>query len=152
MELFSVSFVHVGYRPGQGLAATWFVMYPKEVEGGGPYKVEFLKGRRGDYPARDFLDSLPERPRMKAAAWIGLLQEKGPDLPRPYADVAVEPIRELRVSFGRLEIRLLYFFHGKRIILTHGFLKKTRLLPGDEIERARRYRAGWLGTFGGGGT
>src|SRR5438045_4071356 len=40
--------------------------------------VEFYQTPRGDYPAKDFLESLQERPRMKAAAWIGLLQEKGP--------------------------------------------------------------------------
>jgi phage-related protein len=53
-------------------------------------------------------------------------------------------IRELRVSFGRREIRLLYFIHGRTIVLTHGFLKKTRALPPEEIVRAERLRALWL--------
>jgi hypothetical protein len=83
-----------------------------------PYRVEFALTARGDAPARDFLDSLPERPRKKAAAWIALLAEKGPDLPRPHADAVSGPIRELRVSFARLEIRVLYFIHGRRVVLT----------------------------------
>ena len=87
---------------------------------------------------------------MKAAAWIGLLQEKGPNLQRPYADLLDEPIRELRVSFGRLEIRLLYFIHGKSIVLTHGFVKKTQKTPREEIDMAKRYRNDWLISFGGG--
>ena len=87
---------------------------------------------------------------MKVAAWLERLQEKGPDLQRPYADVLDEPIRELRVSFGRLEIRLLYFIHGKSIVITHGFTKKTRRVPREEIELAKRYRNDWLVTFGGG--
>ncbi len=83
------------------------------------YRLEIYQAPRGDYPAKDFLDSLPEGPRMKAAAWLGLLQEKGPNLQRPYADVLEEPIRELRISVGTLEMLLLYFIHGKTIVVTH---------------------------------
>ena len=43
-------------------------------------------------------------------------------LQRPYADVLEEPIRDLRISFGTLEMRLLYFILGKSIVVTHGFL------------------------------
>lgn len=88
---------------------------------------------------------------MKAAAWMGLLQEKGSNLKRPYSDILEESIRELRVSFGRLEIRILYFIHGKSIVLTHGFMKKTQKVPKEEIALAKRYRNDWLMTFGGGG-
>jgi phage-related protein len=84
------------------------------------------------------------------ATWLQILQEKGPNLYRPYADVLEEPIRELRVTFGRLEIRLLYFIQGKNIVLTHGFLKKTQKTPPEEIERAQRYRHDWLLTHKGG--
>ncbi|OIO06255.1 MAG: hypothetical protein AUJ52_12625 [Elusimicrobia bacterium CG1_02_63_36] len=115
------------------------------------YKLEFYQTPRGDYPAKDFLESLDERPRMKAAVWLKLLQEKGPNLPRPYADVLEEPIRELRVSFARLEIRLLYFIYGRSIVVvTHGFLKKTKKVPKADIQRALRYRNDWILTFGGG--
>lgn len=87
---------------------------------------------------------------MKVATWLKFLQEKGPNLLRPYADVLKEPIRELRTSFGRLEIRLLYFIHGRSIVVvTHGFLKKTKKVPKDEIQRAMRYRNDWILTFGG---
>ena len=87
---------------------------------------------------------------MKTAAWLGLLQEQGPNLHRPYADILEESIRELRVTFGRLEIRILYFIHGKSIVLTHGFMKKTQKVPQEEIDLAKRYRHDWLLTFGGG--
>jgi len=109
-----------------------------------PYTVDFYIDPRGDAPAKDFLESLPERPRDKAEAWIALLAEKGPNLARPYADVVSGHIRELRVKFGRLEIRLLYFIHRRSIILTQGFLKKTRAIPPAEISRAERLRNLWL--------
>ena len=113
------------------------------------YHVEFFRTSAGDSPTEDFLESLPLRVKAKAGAWINLLQEKGPNLLRPYADVLEGPIRELRISFARLEIRLLYFIHGKSIVLTHGFMKKTEKVSQGEIDRALRYRSIWLAVFGG---
>lgn len=69
---------------------------------------------------------------------------EGPNLPRPYADIVRGKIRELRVSFGSNEYRFLYFFFGKRIIITHGFLKKTDRVPEGEIERAERIMQDFL--------
>jgi hypothetical protein len=128
----------------RGLADWHYMIYHVILSRGEPYRVEFALTSRGDAPAKDFLESLAERPRDKVEAWIAMLQEQGPDLPRPYADVVSAPIRELRVSFGRLEIRLLYFIHGRRIVLTQGFLKKTRETPVGEIAHAARLRALWL--------
>jgi len=55
------------------------------------------------------------------------------------------------VSFARLEIRLLYFIYGRSIVVvTHGFLKKTKKVPKADIQRALRYRNDWILTFGGG--
>lgn len=116
-------------------------MYTKEAV---IYKLEFYRAPRGTCPVREFLGVLPDRLQMKVAAWLGMLQEQGPQLHRPYSDVVQGPIRELRISLGRLEVRLLYFFHGSRIIVTHGFLKKCQRLPPMEIKRAHRYRAAWL--------
>lgn len=59
-------------------------------------------------------------------------------LRRPHADALRGRVRELRCGLGRLEHRLLYFFAGRRVIVTHGFLKKTEAVPAREIERAER--------------
>jgi len=78
------------------------------------------------------------------------LEEEGPNLPRPYADVFREKIRELRLKFGSSQYRLLYFFYGKTVILTYGFVKKTDQVPYEEIERAIRMRNDFLiGSEGG---
>ena len=72
------------------------------------------------------------------------LQRHGPNLPRPYADVLRGKIRELRVGYGRLQLRFLYFFEDKSIVVVSGFLKKTQAVPEDEILRAERRMADWL--------
>lgn len=108
-------------------------------------QVEFYCDRRGECQAGVFLESLPPKARAKAAKWIQVLQERGPDLRRPFADVLRDGIRELRVSFGRLEIRLLYFIDGRDIVICRGFLKKTAAVPEEEIARAASCREDWRG-------
>lgn len=72
---------------------------------------------------------------------LTLLQEHGPNLKRPYADALRDGIRELRLIFNRNQYRALYFFtDGRRIIITHGIIKKSDEVPGKEIDRAIRYR------------
>ena len=54
-------------------------------------------------------------------------------------------IFELRVQETGNIYRVLYFFYiGKRIILTHGFVKKTQKTPPNEIKRAKQYRENFL--------
>ena len=69
---------------------------------------------------------------------------------RPQVDYLGDDIYELRVSAEQHRHRLLYFFHGRSIIVvTSGFLKKTDAVPRPEIDRARKCRADWLERFGG---
>jgi phage-related protein len=113
------------------------------------YEVEFYKDEKERCPTTEFLNGLPTKIRAKVAKWIDLLKREGPNLPRPYADIVRGKIRELRVIFGSNAYRFLYFFFGKRIIVTHGFLKKTDEIPEEEIEKAERYMKDFLQTKGG---
>ena len=100
------------------------------------YEILFYVKVNGECPVDPFLDSLPVKARAKLEKWMQLLEELGPDLPRPYADTVREKIRELRVVFGSNQYRLLYFFFERKIIVTHGFIKKSQKVPKEEIERA----------------
>ena len=102
------------------------------------YEILFYEAADGECPVQDFLDGLTPKVQGKAAKWLELLEREGPDLPRPYADVIRGKIRELRVSFGGLHHRFLYFFQGKRIVVTHGFVKRTAAVPEGEIARAEQ--------------
>ena len=58
------------------------------------------------------------------------------DLHRPYADILRDGIHELRLRVGRVNYRMLYFFHGNTaVVLTHG-LTKEKKVPNKEIDRA----------------
>ncbi len=101
------------------------------------YQVIFYQTAQGRCPAEDFLLSLPVKARAKVSKWIEKLEDYGPDLPRPYADVVRGKIRELRVIFASAQYRFLYFFHNRYIVITDGFSKKTDRIPENEIQKAQ---------------
>jgi len=97
-------------------------------------EVVFYLDKRERCPTEKFLDQLELRAKAKAEKYMEKLGEEGPYLPRPLADVVRGKIRELRVRFGSNQYRFLYFFFGKEIVITHGFLKKSDRIPVGEIE------------------
>ena len=49
-------------------------------------------------PVKEYIDNLSLRERAKTMAFIELLEDKGPNLPRPYADLLDDGIHELRIK------------------------------------------------------
>jgi phage-related protein len=96
---------------------------------------------RGDTPVKKYLTFLSAKARTKVMAFIALLEKKGPTLKRPYADILRDGIRELRIHHSSNQYRILYFFILRnKIILTHGFTKKTDKVPEHKIDSAIRIK------------
>lgn len=72
------------------------------------------------------------------------LEKEGNTLERPATDYLDDGIYELRVIVDRKQHRILYFFNKSIIVATHAFLKKSKRVPKEEIDRAKRIRADWL--------
>ena len=109
------------------------------------YQVDFYETIDGKQPAKDFLLSLDYAMRAKMISTISILQDNGPELRKPYSEHLNDGIFELRARVGTNISRVLYFFYvGKNIILTNGFVKKPQKTPQEEIEKAKRYRADYL--------
>jgi phage-related protein len=116
------------------------------------YNLVFYTTERGDSPVDDFLDDLDKKSRAKVAAHMSLLEEQGPNLKRPYADVVRGKIRELRIHHGSNQYRILYFFQlREQIVLVHAFPKKTQQLREKDIELAERRMKDWMRRFPAGG-
>lgn len=110
--------------------------------------VLFYQDAPGDVPVLDWLIELDRRDRkarMKCQAAIERLQAMGHELRRPHADMLREGVYELRVRVGRVNYRILYFFHGRGVaLLAHGLTKEEGVPPADidrAIARKRRYEA-----------
>lgn len=110
------------------------------------FEVEFYESEDGeDIPVQKFLDSLDLKMQAKLDMEIKLLSEKGNELRLPYSEHLEDGIFELRAKVGSDISRVLYFFYyEKRIILTHGFIKKTQKTPKSEIKKAKKYRQDFL--------
>lgn len=109
------------------------------------FLVDFYRKEDGSCPVETFLDSLDGKIRAKFLRVMMLLEENGNELREPYTKSLGEGIFELRVKQGSNILRALYFFMiGRKIIITNGFLKKTKKTPVSEIELAKKYRADYL--------
>ena len=51
----------------------------------------------------------------------------------------------MRAKVGSDITRVMYFFYiDRRVILTNGFVKKTKKTPLKELEKAKKYRQDYL--------
>lgn len=111
------------------------------------YKILFYTTDRGDSPVDEFLDSLARPMKAKVEAYMALLQEKGSNLHRPYADHVRGKIRELRPG----KVRILYcFFLKNYILLLLAIKKKTFRLLNRDIEQAERNMNDYIARYEGG--
>jgi phage-related protein len=87
----------------------------------------------------DWLDDLAERDSrayVKCLQRLRQLRDTGHELRRPIAAPLRDGICELRAQIGTVNYRVLYFFHGKNVVvLSHG-LTKEDAVPPVEIDRA----------------
>lgn len=101
-------------------------------------KVVFYRESDGSVPVKLWLEALHrENPRAfaKCVARIQLLAGLGYELRRPHADVLRDGIHELRARRGRVNYRILYFFHGNGTAVLSCGLKKEGEVPEIEIVR-----------------
>ena len=118
-------------------------------------EIEFYSSEDGREPVAEFLDSLDSKMSAKdsldskmSAKLVGLmeiLEEKGTELRMPYSEHLEDGIFELRCKQGSNITRVMYFFYvGKKIVATNGFVKKTQKTPAKELKLAKERRADWL--------
>lgn len=100
-------------------------------------KVVFYKEKdKSIAPMLEWLDTIPEKARLKCLIRIERLKEEGHNLRRPEADLLRDKIYELRASLQGIHYRVLYFFHGNvAAVLSHGIVKESSV-PSIEIDRA----------------
>jgi len=109
------------------------------------FDIKFYDKQDGTKPAEEFIMGLPLKMNAKMFRLLWMLEDNGPELREPQSKHLVDGIFELRARVGSDVSRVLYFFMvGKKVVLTHGFIKKTQKTPTEEIERAKRYRQEYL--------
>lgn len=91
----------------------------------------------GQVPLLEWMDALPAKVQDKCIVKIERLGELGHELRRPEADLLRNGVYELRVAYRRVQYRMLYFFQGQEIVISHG-LRKESEVPEEDIRTALR--------------
>ena len=85
-----------------------------------------------------FIGRLDTLSHAKTIRQIELLETYGTNLGMPHVKSLGKGLVELRVR-GKREVRIFYvYISGRRIIVLHGFIKKTQATPKKELEIARK--------------
>ena len=104
-------------------------------------ELVFFMEDDGSVPFLEWFDGLQARAQDKCRVRLERLEQLGHELRRPETDLLRDGIHELRVGLQGLNYRMLYFFHGKNlVVVSHGIVKE-RIVPPKEIDLAVRRKA-----------
>lgn len=92
---------------------------------------------RGEKPVDKFIESQPSQAQAKITHLLDLLELHGNILGMPHSKRLSNGLFELRIR-GKEELRILYCFNKRNIILLHAFKKQTQKTPPKEIKTAIR--------------
>lgn len=91
------------------------------------FEIIFYETEKGERPAEDFIFSLQPKMQAKIIGMMHVLEENGNLVREPYSKYIDDGIFELRCKVGSDISRVMYFFYvGKKIVMTNGFVKKTQ--------------------------
>jgi phage-related protein len=99
----------------------------------------------GGKPVEDWIRLLEPSARAEVVATIDLPERHGTALGMPFVRSMGNGLWELRARDASGIYRVLYFqWKGRTFGLLHGFSKKARATPKQDLELARARRAAWL--------
>jgi phage-related protein len=110
------------------------------ARGRAPRKVElvFFRNSAGNEPVRDWLKGLDEAERRVIGTDLLRAQWRWP-VGMPLCRPMGKGLWEVRTDLsGNRTARVLICFHQGCLVAVHGFIKKTRATPEDDLALARR--------------
>ena len=107
-------------------------------------QVVFFQDADGHVPVREWLRDLQRsdaKAYAKCVVRVEQLAAQGHELRRPAADFLRDGIYELRAKKGHVNYRILYFFHGRQVVVLAHALTKEDAIPVIDIQRALARKA-----------
>lgn len=116
------------------------------------WEIEYYETAVGSVPVAEFVDHLAPQVQAKFIRSLELLEQYGLLLREPWVKNihGIPKLRELRfTSFG--EIYRVFFFpvSGRKLILLHGFKKKSQETPKRELQTAEARMKDYVQRHGG---
>ena len=109
-------------------------------------RAAFFRTREGAEPVREWLRSMPKEDRRKIGVDIKTV-EYGWPIGMPTCRALGQGLWEVRTKLRDREARVIFFFEGANMILTHGFVKKVRRTPLADLRLARDRKRQWEGVL-----
>lgn len=100
-------------------------------------EVRFFRSNAGSEPVREWLKSLPLEQRRSIGEHIKTAQFGWP-LGMPLIRKLERGLWEVRITFEGGIARVLFTVQGNRMVLLHGFIKKSQKAPRNELDTARQ--------------
>lgn len=97
--------------------------------------VDFYKQASGREPVREWLKSLNKEERWVIGEDIKMVQTGWP-LGMPLVDNLGKGLWEVRSRLPSAIARVLFIMYQGRLVLVHGFIKKTQKTPHQDLELA----------------
>ena len=111
------------------------------------WEIEYYVTDSGNCPIKVFIDSLSPEGKARYIFISRLIKEHGINVREPYVKQITgrRKLFEIRLKDRSGINRILYFAHtGRKLILLHGFTKKTDKTPKKEIEIAEQRMKDYL--------
>ena len=111
------------------------------------WKIVFYVTADGRCPVEAFIADLPERVQARFAHVFELLQVFGLQVGEPFVKSihGVRKLAEIRIRVSSNSHRVLFFTHtGGKLVLLHGFIKKSQKTPAREIRVAQQRMRDYL--------
>jgi phage-related protein len=108
-----------------------------------PLAVVFFRTEAGNEPVREWLKGLSKEDRKIIGEDLLTVQYAWP-VGKPLVDHLAEGIWEVRSRLGRRIARTLFIEANQELVLLHGFIKKTRKTPKEDLAVAKKRRKQYL--------
>ncbi len=103
---------------------------------GEKFQVEFYFSEAGKMPAKEYLEEAALDIKVKLAALVKYIAEQGKIF--DVTKFRVVNSQEKIYEFKPLQYRFFNFFYeGRKIIITNGYMKKSQKVSKKDLERAR---------------
>lgn len=115
------------------------------------WKIVFYVTADGRCPVEAFITGLPERVQARLAHVFEILQTYGLQVGEPFVKSihGVRKLAEIRVRVSSDSYRIFFFTHtGRKMVLLHGFVKKSQKTPAGEVRIAQQRMQDYLSRTG----
>lgn len=101
-------------------------------------EVDFYQEPNGNEPVRKWLKDLDKDIRLIIGEDLKRVQHRWPEVRMPLVRFLTEGLFELRSTIPNGIARIIFIIQNNRILLLHGFIKKTEQTPNQDLNLAKK--------------